>query len=93
MKQFSRSKFAIRRNHTEYHLQGNVLMDQYSSSESAKPLQNSNEKGNVTVSNSTACQVFDSYVRSSNYALLAITELPNNELSGIHTLSLSPLLL
>ena len=29
------------------------------------------------------CQVFDSYVRSSNYALLAITELPNNELSGI----------
>ena len=39
------------------------------------------------------CQVFDSYVRSSNYALLAIAELPNNELTGIHTLSLPPLLL
>ena len=39
------------------------------------------------------CQVFDSYVRSSNYALLAITELPNNELTCIHTLSLPPLLL
>ena len=40
-----------------------------------------------------SCQVFDSYVRSSNYALLAITKMPNNELNGIHTLSLSPLLL
>ena len=39
------------------------------------------------------CQVFDSYVRSSKYALLAIAELPNNELTGIHTLSLPPLLL
>ena len=39
------------------------------------------------------CQVFDSYVRSSSYALLTITEMPNNELSGIHTLSLPPLLL
>ena len=39
------------------------------------------------------CQVFDSYVCSSNYALLTITELPNNELTGIHTLSLPPLLL
>ena len=39
------------------------------------------------------CQVFDSHVRSSNYALLAITELPNNELTSIHTLSLPPLLL
>ena len=39
------------------------------------------------------CQVFDSYVRSSNYALLTIAELPNNELTGIHTLSLPPLLL
>ena len=39
------------------------------------------------------CQVFDSYVRSSNYALLAIAELPNNELTSIHTLSLPPLLL
>ena len=38
-------------------------------------------------------QVFDSYVHSMNYALLAITELPNNELTGIHTLSLPPLLL
>ena len=39
------------------------------------------------------CQVFDSYVRSSNCALLAITEMPNNEVTGIHTLSLPPLLL
>ena len=38
-------------------------------------------------------QVFDSYVRSSNYALLAIAKLPNNELTSIHTLSLPPLLL
>ena len=29
---------------------------------------------------SVCCQVFDPYVRSSNYALLAIAELPNNEL-------------
>ena len=35
---------------------------------------------------------FDSYVRSTNYALLAITKLPNNELTGIHILSLPPLL-
>ena len=28
-----------------------------------------------------------------SYALLAITELPNNELTSIHTLNLSPLLL
>ena len=28
-----------------------------------------------------------------NYALLAITELPNNELTGIHTLSLPPIVL
>ena len=39
------------------------------------------------------CQVFDSYVHSSNYALLAIAKLPNNELTSIHTLSLPPLLL
>ena len=39
------------------------------------------------------CQVFNSYVRSSNYALLAIAKLPNNELTSIHTLSLPPLLL
>ena len=39
------------------------------------------------------CQVFYSHVRSSSDALLAITELPNNELTGIHTLSLPPLLL
>ena len=37
------------------------------------------------------CQVFDSYVRSSNYALLTIAEMPNNELTSIHTLSLPPL--
>ena len=43
--------------------------------------------------NNSKCQVFDSYVRSSTYALLAIAELPNNELTGIHTLSLPPLLL
>ena len=36
------------------------------------------------------CQVFDSYVHSSNYALLAIAEMPNNELTSIHTLSLPP---
>ena len=41
----------------------------------------------------TCCQVFDSYVHSSNYALLVIAELPNNELTSIHTLSLPPLLL
>ena len=29
----------------------------------------------------------------TSYALLAITELPNNELTGIHTLNLSPLFL
>ena len=39
------------------------------------------------------CQVLDSYVCSSNYALLAIAELPNNELTSIHTLSLPPLLM
>ena len=39
----------------------------------------------------TDCQVFDSYVHSSNYALLAIAEMPNNELTSIHTLSLPPL--
>ena len=33
------------------------------------------------------CQVFDSYVHSSNYALLAIAEMPYNELTSIHTLS------
>ena len=37
------------------------------------------------------CQVFDSYVCSSNYALLTIAKLPNNELTSIHTLSLPPL--
>ena len=37
------------------------------------------------------CQVFDSYVRSSNYALLAIAKMLNNELTSIHTLSLPPL--
>ena len=37
------------------------------------------------------CQVFDSYVRSSDYALLTIAEMPNNELTSIHTLSLQPL--
>ena len=36
------------------------------------------------------CQVFDSYVCSSSCALLAITELPNNELSGIHTQPATP---
>ena len=39
------------------------------------------------------CQVCNSYVRSSNYALLAIAQLPTNELTSIHTLSLPPLLL
>ena len=39
------------------------------------------------------CQVFDSYVCSLSYALLTITELSNDELSNIHTLSLPPLLL
>ena len=29
------------------------------------------------------CQVFDSFVRSSSYALLAIAEMPNNELTSI----------
>ena len=33
----------------------------------------------------------DSYVRSSNYALLAIAEMSNDELTSIHTLSLPPL--
>ena len=33
------------------------------------------------------------YIRLMSYALLAITELPNNELTSIHTLSLPPLLL
>ena len=37
------------------------------------------------------CQVFYSYVCSSNYALLAIAEMPNNELTSIRTLSLPPL--
>ena len=46
--------------------------------------------GNVVML-SLPCQVFDSYVRSSNYALLAIAEMPNNELTSIHTLSLPPL--
>ena len=35
--------------------------------------------------------LFDSYVRSSDYALLAIAEMPNEELTSIHTLSLQPL--
>ena len=33
------------------------------------------------------------YIRSMSYTLLAITKLPNNELTSIHTLSLPPLLL
>ena len=33
------------------------------------------------------------YIRSMSYALLAITELPNNELTSIHTRDLPPLLL
>ena len=33
------------------------------------------------------------YIHSMSYALLAITELPNNELTGIHTCDLPPLLL
>ena len=33
----------------------------------------------------------DSYVRSLNYALLAIAKMPNNELTSIHALSLPPL--
>ena len=37
------------------------------------------------------CQVFDSHVCSSNYALLAIAEMSNDELTSIHTLSLPPL--
>ena len=37
------------------------------------------------------CQVFDSYVYLLNYALLTIAEMPNNELTSIHTLSLPPL--
>ena len=69
---------------------------------SATPL---NAKGNVAsivcnhwkflgdIIHSCVCQVFDSYVRSLNYTLLAIAKLPNNELTGIHTLSLPPLLL
>ena len=47
---------------------------------------------NVSVVQSTF-QGIDSHVRSSSYALLAITELPNNELTSVHTLSLPPLLL
>ena len=47
--------------------------------------------GQRTTQFSDAYQVFDSYVRSSNYALLAIAEMPNNELTSIHTLSLPPL--
>ena len=39
------------------------------------------------------CQVFKSYIHSLSYALFAITKLPNNELTIIHTLSLPPLLL
>ena len=39
-----------------------------------------------------ACQVLDSYVCSMNYALLAITELPNNELTGIHSQPATPAL-
>ena len=39
------------------------------------------------------CQVFDSYICSSSYALLTITELPNNELTSIHILTLPTLLL
>ena len=39
----------------------------------------------------TICQVFDSCVRSLNCALLAIAEMPNNELTSIHTLNLPPL--
>ena len=46
-----------------------------------------------SLSKAELCQVFDSYVCSSNYALLTIAELPNNELTSIHTLSLPPLLL
>ena len=37
------------------------------------------------------CQVFDSYVHSPNCALLAIAEMPNDQLTSIHTLSLPPL--
>ena len=33
------------------------------------------------------------YIHFMNYALFTVTELPNNELTGIHTLSLPPLLL
>ena len=33
------------------------------------------------------------YIHFMSYALLTITELPNNELTSIHTLSLPPLLL
>ena len=33
------------------------------------------------------------YIRFMSYALFAVTELPNNELTSIHTLSLPPLLL
>ena len=40
----------------------------------------------------TVCQGMR-YIRSMSYALLAITELPNNELTGIHTPNLPPLLL
>ena len=40
-----------------------------------------------------ACQVFDSYIRYLSYALSVITEMPNYELTGNHTLSLPPLYL
>ena len=33
------------------------------------------------------------YIRIMSYALFTVTELPNNELTSIHTLSLPPLLL
>ena len=46
---------------------------------------------NLVISSGKLCQVFDSYVHSSNYALLTIAEMPNNELTSIHTLSLPSL--
>ena len=49
--------------------------------------------GQLQVLQCSNCQVFNSYVCSLNYTLLAITEMPNNESTGIHTLSLPPLLL
>ena len=45
----------------------------------------------ISFTKEKGCQVFDSYVCSSNYALLTIAEMPNNELTSIHTLSLPPL--